>query len=296
MNMEAKKYTQFGTFMVVSTLSILIFVTIIFFKSGLLSGNDAIIPFSVVLIIMVCLFLFYNLSIYIDHTSLSFKMGIGLFGKSYELSEIKSCTLVRNSAFLGFGIKMLRNGWLYNVSGLRAIELEFYNKSSVVRIGTDRPEEISEIVNGLIEKRIPEGMGINPKKNTLNLRLIVGSLVVLFVVMLLFSGTQETKVKVENAGFTIKGIYGLTIPYKDIIQIDTVSSFPRISMRTNGFAFGKSLSGNFRFVDKSSAKLFVKAGNPPYILIKSKDRVPIYLNFKEKQKTRDLYKELKGKK
>jgi hypothetical protein len=191
---------------------------------------------------------------------------------------------------------MLRNGWIYNVSGLKAIELQFYNKSSVVRIGTNRPEEISEIVNGLIEKRIPEGMEIATKRNLLNSRLLIVSLVILVVIVTLFLGMQETKVKVDTNGFTIKGIYGLTIPYNDIIQIDTVTSLPRISMRTNGFGLGKSLSGNFRFVDQSSAKLFVKAGNPPYILIKSKDRVPIYLNFGDKEKTRNLYMELKDKK
>lgn len=293
--MEAKKYTQFGTFMVVSMLSILLLFIVIFYRTGLLSGTDVIIPFSSILIIAICLLLFYQLSIYIDHTSLSFKMGIGLIGKSYKLSEIKSCKPVRNSVFMGLGIRMLSNGWMYNVSGLKAIELEFYNKSSVVRIGTDRPEKISEVINGLIEKRIPDGLD-TPEKKKITSQIMIISLVILVVIALIISGNQETKVKVNKDGFTIKGIYGLTIPFSDVIQIDTVSSLPRISLRTNGYAFGRTNTGNFRLADKRQVKLFIKAGYPPYLLINSKERVPIYLNFKDKQKTIDLFKELKDKK
>jgi len=294
--METKNYTQFGTFTVALLLPILLFLTYMFINSAGNHGPETIIFLITALIFLIALLIFYQLTIIVDGNAISFKLGIGLIGKSYKISDIKSCRPFRNSPFLGFGIKMLWNGWLYNVSGLKAIELQFYSKDSIVRIGTNRPEEISEVINGLIDKRIPEGMEITPKKNMLNTRLIVVSLVILLVIVVLFSGTQETKVKVDNNGFTIRGIYGLTIPYSDISQIDTVSSFPRISMRTNGFAFRGSLSGNFRFADKSSAKLFVKTGNPPYILIKSKDRVPIYLNFKDKQKTRNLYMELKDKK
>lgn len=294
--METKKYTQFGTFTVAILLPVLFFLIFMFINSAGNRYPETTIFLIMVLIFLLALLIFYQLTIIVDSTALSFKLGIGLIGKSYKISDIKSCRPVRNSPFLGFGIKMLSNGWLYNVSGLKAIELQFYSKHSIVRIGTNCPVEISEVINGLIDKRIPEGMEFTPKKNMLNTRLIVVSLVILFVLVLLISGTQDTKVKVENNGFTIKGIYGLTIPYNDISQIDTVASFPRISMRTNGFAFGGSLSGNFRFADKSSAKLFVKTGNPPYILIKSKNRVPIYLNFKDKQKTRNLYMELKDRK
>lgn len=294
--METKKYYQFGTFTVAVLLPILLFFTFKLIHSADTRGPETTIFIIIVLIFLIALLIFYQLTIIVDNTAVSFKLGIGLIGKSYKISDIKSCSPVKNSPFLGFGIKMLRNGWLYNVSGLGAIELQFYHKSSVVRIGTNRPEEISEVINRLIEKRIPEGIGITAKKNLLNSRLLIVSLVILFVIVTLFSGTQETQVKVDTNGFTIKGIYGLTIPFNDIIQIDTVTSFPRISMRTNGFAFGKSLSGNFRFVDKTSAKLFVKAGHPPYILIRYKDRVPIYLNFEDRKKTIELYNELKDKK
>jgi len=293
--METKKYTQFGTFIVAVMLSILVLFTVIFSRTGLLSGTEASFPILFYLIIVICLLLFYNISIYINDSSLSFRMGIGLFGKSYKLSEIKSCRPVINSAFVGFGIHLLRNGWIYNVSGLKAIELSFYNKSSIVRIGTDRPEEISNIVEGLIAKQSIVLTEPLVKRIRINWHAMIISLSFLIVLALLLLGNRETKVKVDSYGLTIKGIYGLTIPFSEVIQIDTVSLLPRISLRTNGYAFGKTNIGNFRLADKQQVKLFIRAGHPPYILIKSKDRVPVYLNFKDRIKTVNLYMELKDK-
>lgn len=294
--MNPKKYTQFGTVSIAVLLPILLFFTYKLFKTADIHGPETFIFMIVDLTLLTALLIFYKLTILIDNTTLSFKMGIGLIGKSYKISDIKSCTPVRNSLFLGFGIKMLWNGWLYNVSGLQAIELHFYSKDSIVRIGTNQPDEISKVVNALLEKRLPEGMEIAKKKSRLNLHVLIASLVVLFVIVMIYSGSKEAKVKIGNDGFTINGIYGLTIPYNEVIQIDTVASLPRISMRTNGSAVGKTMKGNFKLADNSRVKLFVEAGNPPYLLIKSKDRVPIYLNFEDKQKTRNLFKELKNKK
>ena len=88
----------------------------------------------------------------------------------------------------------------------------------------------------------------------------------------------------------------MTIPFSEIGQVDTVSNIPRISLRTNGYAFGKTLIGNFKFTDGTHSKLFIKKGFSPYVLIKSQGRVPIYINFEKKQKTINLYNELKNNK
>ena len=63
----------------------------------------------------------------IDSTAISFKMGIGIIGKSYNISEIESCKQVKDSFLNGWGIHKIRNGWFYNVSGFNAIELTFKN-------------------------------------------------------------------------------------------------------------------------------------------------------------------------
>jgi hypothetical protein len=78
--------------------------------------------------------------------------------------------------------------------------------------------------------------------------------------------------------------------------MDTISNIPEISLRTNGYALGRTLIGNFKLSDDRRAKLFIKRGFPPYLMIISKDRVPVYINFKNSQKTIDLYNNLTNKK
>ena len=77
-------------------------------------------------------------------------MGMGLIKKTYQLSDIKSCTPIKNNIINGWGIRRILGGWLYNVSGFQAIEIRFKNNPKVIRIGTDKPEEIVEEVKKCI--------------------------------------------------------------------------------------------------------------------------------------------------
>jgi hypothetical protein len=140
--METKKYTQIGTF------SIAVFLILVIFISATLNKPQNILNIILILIFITGLLFFYKLTILVSDTHVSFKFGIGLFGKSYDLSDIKSVRPVRNSLISGIGIRIMANGWLYNVSGFEAIELHFKSKNYVVRIGTDRPEEICAVING----------------------------------------------------------------------------------------------------------------------------------------------------
>ena len=69
-------------------------------------------------------------------------MGIGLIKKTYPLSNIKSCTPIKNNIINGWGIRRILGGWLYNVSGFQAIELQFKNENKIIRIGTNKPDEV----------------------------------------------------------------------------------------------------------------------------------------------------------
>jgi hypothetical protein len=94
--------------------------------------------------------LFYNLTIEVDREYIRFKMGIGLIRRKYKLSDISYCKPLEKMFVCGWGIRLLLKGTLYNVSGFKAIELGFKNKTRIVRIGTDVPQEIAEYVNKLM--------------------------------------------------------------------------------------------------------------------------------------------------
>ncbi len=292
--METKKYTQFGTFSVAIMLPLLLLFTGLLIKSGLANTPDFYIHLILVIVFLICLLFFYKLTIIVDDKSVTFKLGIGLVGKSYKITDLKSCRPIATTVLNGIGIRMLPNGWLYNVTGLKAIELRFANKKSIVQIGTNKPDEISQLIQSLIGGEIPSDYNATSSKKWFNPLWFLS--ILLIPALIIIPNYQETKVQFVNNGFKIKGVYGMTIPYSDLEQIDTISSLPRISLRTNGYAFGKTLIGNFKFTDDSHVKLFVKKGFEPYLMIKSKGRVPVYINFESKQKTIDLYNNLKNKK
>ena len=289
--METKKFTQFGTFYVIVMLPIFIFSLIMLFMKGFDNFVMGAV-FSVLAVsLLICLLIFYKISIYINETYISFKLGIGLVSKKYLIADIKSCKPVKNEPLFGIGIKIIPNGMLYNVSGLQAIELTFKNRKSKIRIGTNQPEEIASTINKMIENEKHESTSTYTKKTNYYLTLTIIILALILPIGIILSGKREMKINMTNSDFSFKGIYGLTIKYSDIKQLDTISFLPRIGLRTNGYAFGKTLKGNFTLNDRTKVKLFITKGTPPYILIKTENDI-LYINFKNPDKTVDLFNAL----
>jgi hypothetical protein len=243
------------------------------------------------LTMVICLLIFYKLTIYLNDNSISFKLGIGLITRKYLIADIQSCKVVRNDPLTGIGIRKIQNGWLYNVSGLNALELTFKNKKSKVRIGTDKPDEITEIISKMIKIDRPDNTSDFKKRSGYLLAVIIILISLTFPTILIFSGSRDTEVTTTDAEFRIKGMYGLTIKYSDIIKLDTVSELPGIKLRTNGYALGESYKGNFRLRNEEKAKLFIKHGSHPYIFITT-DKLNIYLNFKKPGNTVYLFNTL----
>jgi len=293
--MAPKKFTQFGTLSIAVLFPVLIFCIVML----IITGFDEIIPALVLLFVivtfLVCLLIFYKLTIEIDDTHLSFRLGTGLINKKYALKDIESCVPVKNSAIYGVGIRMIPDGWLYNVSGQYAVELAFKNKKSKIRIGTDKPEEVAETINKLLNKK-GSGLGYDNAFNSsgrsgyyLLVTLIIAGLILPLI--LVISGGKDTDVEFSDSAFTINGMYGMTVENSKIISVDTLRVLPGIKARTNGYAMGNTLKGNFRLHDQTKVKLFVEKGTPPYILIKTDENV-LYLNFRDPVKTEEIFRKI----
>jgi len=293
--MTSKKYTQLGTFSVAVMLPILIFLIIMLIVIGFNDAVPAIILIFVIITIIICLLIFYKLTINIDDTHVAFRLGAGLVKKKYALKDIAECRPVKNNLLYGIGIRLTSDGWLYNVSGRYAIELTFKNKKSKVRIGTDKPEELSETINKLLNK--PGSVsGYDTAFDSSNRSgyFILASIILLGLalpIILIISGGKDTRLEFSDSAFTIKGMYGMIVDYSNIIRIDTISSLPKIKARTNGYAFGNTLKGNFKLFDQTKVRLFVEEGIPPYIFIKT-DETDLYLNFKDASMTIEVYKKI----
>jgi hypothetical protein len=290
--METKTYTQYGIFSIIilSLFALIgIVLLIIFgFKDTFISG----VLLLVTLIMLICLLIFYKLTISIDNKIVSFKLGAGFISRTYSLLDIQSCQAVKNKPLYGIGIRIIPEGWLYNVSGLGAVELRFKSKSSVVRIGTDKPDEIAGYINKLLNNEHAATINTQNNRTSFMIPAIIIFVAFLLPVSLTLTSTRETTVLTAGTSLTVKGLYGLTINYQDIKTLDTISTFPSVKLRTNGISLANSLTGNFKLEGNEKAKLFIRYGIPPYIVIRT-NNLNVYLNFADPVKSRQLFSTIK---
>ncbi len=98
--------------------------------------------------ILIILLLFYSLTITITETELIVYFGIGLIKKRIPLENILSCNPSKTNIFYGWGIKKVRRGWLFNISGFKVVDLELRNGKRFV-IGCNSPQEVCEVLKQL---------------------------------------------------------------------------------------------------------------------------------------------------
>jgi len=78
---------------------------------------------AVLAVLGVCLVLFPTLTVAVSDDRVEFWFGPGLIRRRIRASDIRSCRVVRNRWYWGWGIRLLPRGLLYNVFGLDTVEL-----------------------------------------------------------------------------------------------------------------------------------------------------------------------------
>ena len=96
-------------------------------------------------ILLGCWCLFPSLTVVGTSDGLEVRFGIGPIRKRFRWAEIGEARPVRNSWLNGWGIRWIGSGWMYNVSGLDAVELSLVNGKRF-RIGTDDPDGLSAFI------------------------------------------------------------------------------------------------------------------------------------------------------
>ncbi len=91
------------------------------------------------------LLFFSTLTVVICSDSIQVKFGpIPLFKKNVAFDTISAYKLVKNPWYYGYGIRVIRRGTLYNISGPHALEITLHTGKRV-QIGTDEPEKLAEV-------------------------------------------------------------------------------------------------------------------------------------------------------
>mgnify|MGYP002335697115 CR=1 FL=1 len=144
------------------------YMYIVFFIAGVFTINTAIAKYTVsafdensllflvlgitAVFLIVVSVLFYSLTITVNRQNVTWYFGPTFWKRQVEVADIAECHIVRNSLLNGFGIRTLADGWLYNVSGLLAVELKL-KSGSVVRLGTDEPEYLKNAIEATMAQQ-----------------------------------------------------------------------------------------------------------------------------------------------
>ena len=146
--------TQPGTFIRVMTGSWVVFFGGLAVVMLALGQKEAAIGLGVVTVMAAVILgivyaLFHSLTVRVTRSDIALSFGVGLIRKQFPIGDISRARIVQNRWYNGFGIRKIRGGWLYNVSGFDAIEIQLKNERKY-RIGTNQPKELLAAVESAI--------------------------------------------------------------------------------------------------------------------------------------------------
>ena len=110
---------------------------------GFMLGQSLLLPLAVALGLVG--FVFTSLTVEVTATHLVWSFGPGVWRNAIPLATIATATAETNKWWWGWGIHRTPRGWLYNVAGLKAVEVSTRDGRRV-RIGSDEPERLASVI------------------------------------------------------------------------------------------------------------------------------------------------------
>jgi len=89
--------------------------------------------------------LFPSLTVEVTDTAVRLRYGLGPIGRTFPLADIRSVRPVRNHWYYGWGIRWTPHGWLFNITGLDAVEIVTAERRTY-RIGTGEPKQLASAI------------------------------------------------------------------------------------------------------------------------------------------------------
>jgi len=139
--MNAYRHTQVGWAVIIPVLFVFAVVLVM---TAFQPKTPGAIPLVAVFVVVV-LSLFSTLNVTVADGSVQCRFGVGLIWRRIRLADVQRVEAVRNKWYYGWGIRLTPHGWLWNVSGLDAVELTFTNGRKF-RIGTDDPDGLLDAI------------------------------------------------------------------------------------------------------------------------------------------------------
>jgi hypothetical protein len=142
--MQIYKHRQTGNLLIITLGSGAALIAVLL--AGAPSGSEKVVAGVALAILLLFMLLLWSLTVEVTSDHLHVRFGVGVIRKTIRIEDILDAQIVRNPWYYGWGIRLTPRGWLYNVSGFDAVELELQNNRRF-RIGTDEPQQLLKAVN-----------------------------------------------------------------------------------------------------------------------------------------------------
>jgi hypothetical protein len=111
-----------------------------------LSIRASLAPAVIVAVLVGCLLLLFStLTVSVRDRSIDVFFGPGVIRRRIPLRRVREVRTVRTPWYYGWGIRLTPFGWLWRVSGLGGVEIQF-DDGHRFRIGSDEPERLAEVL------------------------------------------------------------------------------------------------------------------------------------------------------
>jgi hypothetical protein len=251
---------------------------------------------AVLAVLLLALVLFGRLGVTVTDSEVTAAFTLGFPARRIALTDIRTFRTVRNPWFYGWGIRAIPGGWMFNVSGLDAVELVLVTGHRF-RIGTDEPDAL----HSALARAAGEPAPLDPEQEAQQaskaraLGWLLAGLTFAIVAAIGVAIWLETRpIEAELLEGTL-AVHGHDYAVSDIATVELVDALPPIEARTNGFAFGSTMHGWFRLAEWGQGQLFIRHGYPPYAVLRMKPGISpawVVLNLDDEDETRKLYWDL----
>lgn len=143
--MNTYKHTQVGYVIIVALGAAVVMIGNLAVATKFNPGTLLLLAFMIL-----CLLAFATLTVQVNDQAITIRFGIGLIRRSFLLQDVQAYRAVKNPWYYAWGIHVIPGGWIFNVSGWEAVELQMKNGKKY-RIGTDDVQGLASAVNARVQ-------------------------------------------------------------------------------------------------------------------------------------------------
>ena len=216
-----------------------------------------------------------------------------------DVTEVEAMESGVFGSFGGFGIRYSFNrGWGFVLRN-NAVCLKT-RQGRRVAFSAGNPVMVAELIKAATQQNgLPEtekGAIETPGNKQWRMH-IPAVIIILSVLAVIYPAYREPGVAFDSNAFRLKGLYGVNIPLDEIAGADLIAlhEMPAISTRANGISLFKVHRGHFRTTAGDDIRLSIYSGVNPVIRIVDHNGNAYYINRKNPDETRQIFKQLNRK-